>query len=151
MTGGYVSYPRDEVSGEFINQARPLYVQVLQYDFFSWQRTAGAWSEIGRMQKARYHHAVVEVDGALFCPVGPTNKSPLSTPQSPLLLTITISSSFYPYPMFYPIGYHCSNTIGCILILKSAVNIWGCQIDKISLDYWINGIKICEYLDKRSS
>ena len=53
---------RDEVSVEFINKARPLYVQVLQYD-----GTAGTWSEIGRMQKARSYHAVVEVDiGALF-------------------------------------------------------------------------------------
>ena len=44
----------DEVSVDFINQARPLYVQVLQYD-----GTAGTWSEIGRMQKARTYHAVV--------------------------------------------------------------------------------------------
>ena len=50
--GGYNS--RDEVSVEFINKARPLYVQVLQYD-----ETAATWSGIGRMQKARYYHAVV--------------------------------------------------------------------------------------------
>ena len=63
VTGGYDGRnTRDEVSVDFINQARPLYVQVLQYD-----GTAGTWSEIGRMQKARYYHAVVEVDiGALF-------------------------------------------------------------------------------------
>ena len=53
---------REEVSVNFINHAGPVYVQVLQYD-----GTAGTWSEIGRMQKARYCHAVVEVDiGALF-------------------------------------------------------------------------------------
>ena len=54
VTGGYDGNPRDEVSVKFINQAQPLYVQVLQYD-----GTAGTWSEIGRMQKARYYHAVV--------------------------------------------------------------------------------------------
>ena len=62
VTGGLDGNRTDEVSVKFINQAQPLYVQVLQYD-----GTAGTWSEIGRMQKARYCHAVVEVDiGALF-------------------------------------------------------------------------------------
>ena len=73
VTGGHAEGTKsDEVSVEFINQARPLYVQVLQYD-----GTAGTWSEIGRMQKARNFHAVIGVDiGALFS--GQTNiKSPL--------------------------------------------------------------------------
>ena len=68
VTGGYDDggITRDEVSVDFINQARPLYVQVLQYD-----ETARAWSEIGKMKKARRDHAVVPVDSvelSLYCP-----------------------------------------------------------------------------------
>ena len=67
--------------------ARPLYVQVLQYD-----GTAGTWSEIGRMQKARYYHAVAEVDGALFCPVGPTNK--ITIVHHHLIIILSLSYVF---------------------------------------------------------
>jgi len=38
--------------------------EVLQYE-----ETAGAWSEIGKMKKARRLHAVVPVDKSLYCPV----------------------------------------------------------------------------------
>ena len=36
---------------------------MLQYE-----ETTGAWSEIGKMKKARNYHAAVEVDVSLFCP-----------------------------------------------------------------------------------
>ena len=36
---------------------------MLQYE-----ETTGAWSEIGRVKKARYYHAVVAVDKSLYCP-----------------------------------------------------------------------------------
>ena len=55
--------------------------QVLQYN-----ETAETWSVIGRMEKARVYHAVVEADVALFCPgfVGQTNRKPSSqSPSSP--------------------------------------------------------------------
>ena len=79
--------PRDEVSVDFINQARPLYVQVLQYD-----GTAGTWSEIGRMRRARDYHAVAEVDGALFCPVGPANK--ITIVHHHLIIILSLSYVF---------------------------------------------------------
>ena len=55
------------------------------------EETTGAWSEIGKMKKARSFHAVVGVmDVSLFCPgfVGKTNKKQLSSPPSstPLFL-----------------------------------------------------------------
>ena len=56
----------DEVSVDLINQVTSLHVQVLQYD-----ETAGTWSEIGKMKKARRDHAVVPVDSvelSLYCP-----------------------------------------------------------------------------------
>ena len=54
----------DEVSVDLINQVTSLHVQVPQYE-----ETAGTWSEIGRMKKARSYHAVVAVvDLSLFCP-----------------------------------------------------------------------------------
>ena len=77
----------DEVSVDFINQARPLYVQVLQYD-----GTAGTWSEIGRMRRARDYHAVAEVDGALFCPVGQTNK--ITIVHHHLIIMLSLSYVF---------------------------------------------------------
>ena len=48
-----------------------FHVQVLQYE-----ETTGAWSEIGKMKKARNYHAVVAVDKSLYCSgiVGQTNK-----------------------------------------------------------------------------
>ena len=88
LTGGYNGRDtRDKVSVEFINKARPLYVQVLQYD-----GTAGTWSEIGRMQKARHYHAVAEVDGALFCPVGQTNK--ITIVHHHLIIILSLSYVF---------------------------------------------------------
>ena len=88
VTGGYDGRnTRDEVSVDFINQARPLYVQVLQYD-----GTAGTWSKIGRMRKARDYHAVAEVDGALFCPVGQTNK--ITIVHHHLIIILSLSYVF---------------------------------------------------------
>ena len=58
ITGGWdIRSSRNEVSVNFIKQVSSLHVQVLQYK-------AGAWSEIGRMKKARNHHAVI------FCTKG---------------------------------------------------------------------------------
>ena len=111
---------REEVSVNFINHAGPVYVQVLQYD-----GTAGTWSETGKMETARGGHAVVEVDRAVFCPVGPTNKSQLSTPKSPSLLSITISSSFYPYPTNYPINYRCCKHCNLYIDFKMKSNNMG--------------------------
>ena len=86
---------------------------MLQYE-----ETTGAWSEIGKMKKARYDHAVVAVDDvSLFCYgiVGQTNKKQLSSPSS--LPLFTILSSLISYPILYPISYHCvaSITIDCIV------------------------------------
>ena len=52
----------DEVSVDLINQVTSLHVQVPQYE-----ETAGTWSEIGRMKKARQFHAVMAVNVSLFC------------------------------------------------------------------------------------
>ena len=64
---------RQEVSLDFYQlSVISFHVQVLQYE-----ETTGAWSEIGKMKKARWYHAVVAVvDVSLFCPgiVGQTNK-----------------------------------------------------------------------------
>ena len=62
----------DEVSVDLINQVTSLHVQVPQYE-----ETAGTWSEIGRMKKARSYHAVVAVvDVSFYCYgiVGQTKK-----------------------------------------------------------------------------
>ena len=73
---------------------------MLQYE-----ETAGAWSEIGKMKKARNYHAAVEVDVSLFCPgiVGPTNQKQLSSPPS-------------PPPLFVP-SYHRSYHTGVMHIV----------------------------------
>ena len=49
-------------------------MQVLQYE-----EIAGTWSEIGKTERARKYHGVVEIDSALLCSgiVGQTNKSKL--------------------------------------------------------------------------
>ena len=77
------------------------HVQVLQYE-----ETAGAWSDIGKMKKARRLHAVgAVVDASLFCYgiVGQTNKKQFSSPpSSPPLFTIL--SSLIAYPIIYPIS-----------------------------------------------
>ena len=46
-------------------------MQVLQYE-----EAAGTWSEIGKMEKARDWHGVVEIDSSLLCSgiVGQNNK-----------------------------------------------------------------------------
>ena len=65
---------RNEVTFRFFSTISDISscTQVLQYE-----ETTGAWSEIGKMKKARWYHAVVAVvDVSLFCPgiVGQTNK-----------------------------------------------------------------------------
>ena len=61
---------------------------MLQYE-----ETAGAWSEIGRMKKARYYHAVVAVDKSLYCSgiVGQTTI--VTTIVYHLIITPTLSHS----------------------------------------------------------
>ena len=82
----------DQLSVWYIN------VQVLQYE-----ETAGTWSEIGMMEKARYHHAVVEIDVSL-CPgiVGQTNKIKL------LSLTFITIAIVYHLIMFLSAAYSLS-------------------------------------------
>ena len=45
-----------------ISQVWYIHVQVLQYE-----ETAGIWSEIGKMKKARVYHGVVEIEVNRFC------------------------------------------------------------------------------------
>ena len=49
-------------------------LQVLQYE-----EIAGTWSEIGKTERARKYHGVVEIDSSFLCSgfVGQTNKSKL--------------------------------------------------------------------------
>ena len=76
VTGGWGggNY-RDEVTFRFYQLSNilltSLHVQVLQYE-----ETAGTWSEIGKMKKARGFHAVVSP----YCPgiVGQTNKKQIA-------------------------------------------------------------------------
>ena len=76
FTGGWDGRKyRDEVTFRFLSTISDISscTQVLQYE-----ETAGAWSEIGKMKKARYDHGVV----SLYCPgiVGQTNKKQSSSP-----------------------------------------------------------------------
>ena len=80
VTGGYDGRnSRDEVTFRFYQPSDiSSCTQVLQYE-----ETAGAWSEIGKIKKARSSHAVVPVDDvSLYCYgiVGQTNKKQLSSP-----------------------------------------------------------------------
>ena len=47
---------------DLISQVWCINVQVLQYE-----EAAGTWSEIGKMEKARDWHGVVEIDSSLLC------------------------------------------------------------------------------------
>ena len=104
------------------------HVQVLQYE-----ETVGTWSKLGKMQKARSYHAVV-ASGI----VGQTYMSQSSLLPSPPPL-FTISSSFYPYPMLYPICYHCFQHYNLFNVFKAHSH------DMASSDKWlregINGKK----------
>ena len=84
------------------------HVQVLQYE-----ETVGTWSKLGKMQKARSYHAVV-ASGI----VAQTSMSQSSLLPSPPPL-FTISSSFYPYPMLYPICYHCFQHYNLFNVFKA--------------------------------
>merc|ERR1719474_1797256 len=62
--------------------------EVLQYE-----ETTEAWSETGKMKKARDYHAVVEVDVSLFCSdiVGPTSLPTTVTTEAADDTTTTVS------------------------------------------------------------
>ena len=74
---------------------------MLQYE-----ETTGAWSEIGRVKKARYYHAVVAVDKSLYCPAGIVVRQIRKIIVITTIVT-TILSSLLPYPILYPISYRC--------------------------------------------
>ena len=75
---------------------------------FQYEKTiARTWSEIGRMKKGRYYHAVVAVvDKSLYCPAGIVVRQIRKIIVITTIVT-TILSSILPYPILYPISYRC--------------------------------------------
>jgi len=70
--------------------------EVLQYE-----ETAGAWSEIGKMKKARSSHAVVAVDDvSLFCP-GTTDAN--SNNDNGDSSSTTLTASWFALAVFFPL------------------------------------------------